>query len=346
MAIKTPEDIERMLLEMESEVDDSKVASKKGKLKGAPANIAGKIYRDIFGIRREGNIYTNPNAIIVDTLKKGQHDDWNLIPIGTRQKKLTEIRQFIRRAKIRIEFQCCYNGNPQNDPIQMDIELEDIYDNRDEAYKISNLHNWINYAFRESTSNISEEECDDWNEQYEPCEKTRKLLEILRKATESYEGIDDEYIKEQIRKYEEQRQQELLKAQQKKEKADKKKKAKLEKERKKAEKRPKPEEREVPVVIDEEPIIITFKKELTTTDVIQISRAAKSISKLEKQKEEQTKFLNVALGAIERIEESEKLEFLLSQIVTRDRWLDSINITNTLIERQKEIIEHLKRSTK
>jgi len=153
-------------------------------------------------------------------------------------------------------------------------------------------------------------------------------------------------IEFEIQKYKEEREQELLKRQQKKEKADKKKKAKLEKLQKEAEKRPKPEEREVPVVIDEEPIIITFKKELTTTDVIQISRAAKSISKLEKQKEEQTKFLNVALGAIERIEESEKLEFLLSQIVTRDRWLDSINITNTLIERQKEIIEHLKRSTK
>ena len=341
MAIKTPEDIERMLLEMESEIDDSKVASKKGKLKGAPANIAGKIYRDIFGIRREGNIYTNPNAIIVDTLKKGKHDDFNLITIGTKPEKLTR-GQFIRRAKIRIGFQCCYNGNPQNDPIELDVELEDVYNNRIEAHKSSNLHNWIYQTFRESTSHISEEECSDWNEQYTPCENTRKLLEILRDATEDYEGINEEFIKEQIKKYEEQRQQELLKIQKKKEKEERKRKIKLEKLQKEAEKRPKIEPQIVPVIIDEEPTTITIKKELTTMDVIQISRLAKSISKLEKQKEEQQKYLNVTLGAIERIEESGKLELLLGQVVTRDRWLDEMTRTNRKIEKQNEAIEKIK----
>jgi len=154
----------------------------------------------------------------------------------------------------------------------------------------------------------------------------------------------EEKFKEQIQKYKEERDQELLKAQQKKEKADKKKKAKLEKERKKAEKRPKPEKREVPVTIDEEPTTITIKKELTTMDVIQISRLAKSITKLEKQKEEQEKYLNITLGAIERIEESEKIELMLGQIVTRDRWLDEISRTNRKIEKQNEAIEKIRMS--
>jgi len=344
MAKKLPEEIKKMLLKMESEIDESKVASKKGKLKGAPTNIVGKIYRDTFGIRREGSIYTNPNAIIVNTLKKGIHDDWNKIPIGTKPDKLT--KNFVRRAKIRIEFQCCYNGNPMNDPVELDVELEDVYDNKNEAYRYNNLDNWISTAFRESTSNISEEECTDWNEAYSPCENSRKLLKVLRKATEGYEGINEELIKEEIRKYEEQRQKEIVKRQQKKEKSKQKKKIKIEKEIEIEKKKPKPEPITVPVIIDETPTTITFKKELTTTDVIQISRAAKSISKLEKQKIEQEKYLNMATAAIERIEESGKIYLLLGQIVTRDRWLDSINITNTLIERQKEIIEHLKRSIK
>lgn len=159
-------------------------------------------------------------------------------------------------------------------------------------------------------------------------------------------GQTIEKVKEEIRKYEEERQKELVKRQQKKEKADQKRKIKIEKEIEKEKKKPKPEPIIVPVTIDEKPTTLIFKKELTTTDVIQISRAAKRISKLEKQKIDQEKYLNIALGAIERIEESGKAEFLLGQVVTRDRWLDSIKITNTLIERQKEIIEQLKNDIK
>jgi len=343
MTKKLPDEIKKMLLKMESEIDESKIVSKKGKLKGAPTNIVGKIYRDTFGIRREGSIYTNPNAVIVHTLNKGIHDEWNKISIGTKPDKLKGNKKFVRRAKIRTEFQCCYNGNPMNDNIQLDIELEDIYNSKEEAYKYNNLNNWLNDAFRESMINTSEEECSDWNEAYSPCEKTRKLLETLRDATEGYEGIDYE---ENIRKYEEERQKELVKRQQKKEKAEQKKKIKIEKEIEKEKKKPKPEPIVVPVIIDEEPTTLTFRKELNTMDIIQISRAAKSISKLENRKIEQEKYLNIALAAIERIEESGRTDLLLGQVITRDRWLDSINITNTLIERQKEIIEHLKRSIK
>lgn len=337
MAKKLPEEIKKMLLKMESEIDESKVVSKKGKLKGAPVNIVGKIYRDTFGIRREGSIYTNPNAVIVHTLKRGIHDDWNKIPIGTKPDKLKYVRGFVRRAKIRIEFQCCYNGNPMNDPVQLDVELEDIYDNKDEAYRYNNLYNWLNAAFRESVSNTSEEECSDWNEAYTACEKSRKLLETLRKATEGYEGIDDEFIKEKLRLYEEQRQQILIKRQKAQEKAEQRRKAQLEKLQKKQQQKPKPEPIIVPVTIDEEPITLIFKKELTTMNVIQISRLAKSITKLEEIKNQQESFLNMYN---ERIK-SGRIDLLLSSTKQRDEWEDIIKITNIKIERQKEAIQKI-----
>ena len=351
MIKKSPDELRKMLLEMESEVDDSKIAGKKGKLKGSPANIAGKIYRDIFGIRREGNIYTNPNAVVVNTLKHGKHIEWDLIPIS--DKPLKKQKQFVRRAKIRIGFQCCYNGNPMNDPIELDVELEDIYNNRNEAYKISNLQNWLHQAFRESVTNISEEECSDWNEAYAPCEGKRKLLEILRDATENYEGYitTGGYITTpEIEEYEKERQQELIKREEKKKKAELKKAIKIAKEQKEKEQKIEKkieEEKKIAEQLEErgikyEPIPVPTKKELTTIDITHINRIQKDISKWEKEIKTQTGYLNIALGAIERLRESGQLQYLLTSVVARDRAMDKINITNTKIERQKIAIEKIR----
>ena len=60
--------------------------------------------------------------------------------------------------------------------------------------------------------------------------------------------------------------------------------------------------------------------------------------------EEQVKYLNITLEAIKRIEESEKIELMLGQIVTRDRWLDEISRTNRKIEKQNEAIEKIRMS--
>lgn len=153
--------------------------------------------------------------------------------------------------------------------------------------------------------------------------------------------VDEEKIKKELQLYEEERQKQKEKDEQKIQKDKQKRKSQLEKLQKKAEQRPTPEPTIIPVTIDTTPTTLTFKKELTTMDVVQISRLAKSITKLEKQKEEHQKYLNMTLAAIERIKESEKIELMLGQVVTRDRWIDEINITNRKIEKQKEAIEKI-----
>lgn len=338
MAKKLQEEIKKILLKMESEIDESEVISKKGKLKGAPTNISGKIYRDTFGIRREGSIYTNPNAVIVNTLKKGIHSDWSKIKIGTTPEKLNT-KQFIRRAKVRTEFRCCYNGNPQNDPIQIDVELEDIYNNKKEAYKNNNLQDWLYDAFRESMINISDEECNDWNDAYTPCEKSRKLLQILRKATEGYEGIDEGQLQKEAESYKKQREQIQITRQKAKEKAE----QKYQKEMEKLSKQRKPTiETTIPVTIDNIPTTITTKKDLSTLDVILISRLYKHITTLENAKKEQEEEVQMYIDRIKTIEETNQLDNLLPSIKKRDEWLDEIRMTNIKIQRQQEAISKIK----
>ncbi len=155
-------------------------------------------------------------------------------------------------------------------------------------------------------------------------------------TTEEIMDIDKHKIK--LETYQKERNQDLKKRQQKKEKEDKKKKAKLEKERKKAEERPKPEPQIVPVTIDEEPTTIIIKKELSTMDIVQISKLQKSIAKMEKQKKEQEAFLNMYN---ERIK-SERIDLLLSSTKQRDEWQDIIDRTNRKIEKQQEAIEKIK----
>ena len=146
-----------------------------------------------------------------------------------------------------------------------------------------------------------------------------------------------EKVKEEIRKYEEQRQQELIKRQQKKQKTEQKRKAKLEKEIEKAKIKP-IEEIEIPVTIDTIPTTITIKKDLSTMDIVQISRLQKSIGKLEKIRQEQEAFVNMYS---ERIK-SERLDMLLSSTKQRDDWIDEMNRTIRKIEKQQEAIEKIK----
>ena len=245
--------------------------------------------------------------------------------------------------KATIEIQCCRDGVVAYAPKPQEFYkyLTKTKDSFDES-----LDDWkqriINFYDNERRK-AADDECknmagssetlklcaynSDWSE--------TTIEEIIEKELE-------EKFKEQLIKYQKEREQELIKRQKKQKQAEQKKKTKLEKEKQKAEKKPKPEPQIIPVTIDEEPTTIIFKKELTTMDVIQISRLAKSITKFEKQKEEQQKYLNITLAAIERIEESGKLELMLGQIVTRDRWIDEINRTNIKIEKQNEAIEHIR----
>jgi len=150
-------------------------------------------------------------------------------------------------------------------------------------------------------------------------------------------GMTLEKVKEEIRKYEEQREQELIKRQQKQQKAEQKKKVKLEKEIEKAKTKP-IEEIKIPVTIDTEPTVIIIKKDLTTMDIVQISRLQKSIGKLEKVRQEQEAFVNMYS---ERIK-SERLDLLLSSTKQRDDWIDEMNRTIRKIEKQQEAIEKIK----
>ena len=158
-----------------------------------------------------------------------------------------------------------------------------------------------------------------------------------------------EQIKLEIEEYEKQRQQELIKREEKKKKAEIAKAIKVAKQQKekeeKIEKKIKEEEK-ISEQLEERGIKyepkLPPKKELTAIDIAHLSRIQKDITKLEKKKAEQTQFLNIALGAIERIEESGRLDLLLGQVVTRDRFIDAINRTETKIKRQKESIEKIK----
>ena len=176
---------------------------------------------------------------------------------------------------------------------------------------------------------------------HEKLEEETKI-ETVKKQVKLYKEMKKEpeplikKVSEQMIDYYEEREKELLKIQEKNKKIELRKIKKAEKELNAKKKE------ELKTIEKGIPIPEPVKKELTTMDVIQISRLAKSISKLEKQKEEQQKYLNVTLGAIERIEESGKLELLLGQVVTRDRWLDEMTRTNRKIEKQNEAIEKIK----
>ncbi len=205
----------------------------------------------------------------------------------------------------------------QPKPTQLEIEkLKEIQKRKDSQKE-------------KDTDKIKQEKIED-----------KSKIEIIKKQVKIYKEMKKESnppipkeISEQMIKYYEEKEKELLKIQEKKKKDELRKIKQTEKERVKEKKKElKPLELGIPIYI---------KTELTTMDIVQISRINKSISKLEKQKEEQQKYLNITLAAIERIEESGKADFLLGHVVTRDRWLDEINLTNIKIGRQKEAIEKI-----
>lgn len=172
----------------------------------------------------------------------------------------------------------------------------------------------------------------------------KNIIEAVKKQVKIYKEMKKEpdplikKVSDQMIDYYEEREKELLKTQEKKKKDELRKIKKIEKELKKEKKE------ELKIIEKGVPIPEPIKKELTTMDVIQISRLAKTITKFEKQKEEQEKYLNITLAAINRIEEYGKLELLLGQVVTRDRWMDEINRTNIKIQKQQEAIEKIRMS--
>ncbi len=168
-------------------------------------------------------------------------------------------------------------------------------------------------------------------------------IELVKKQAKIYKEMKKEpkppiskEISDQMIDYYEKREKELLKTQERNKKTELRKIKKIEKEVRKE------KEEEIKAIEKGIPIPEPIKKELSTMDVIQISKLAKSIIELEKQKEEQQKYLNITLAAINRIEESGKAELLLGQVVTRDRWIDEMNRTIRKIEKQQEAIEKIK----
>jgi hypothetical protein len=139
-------------------------------------------------------------------------------------------------------------------------------------------------------------------------------------------------VSEQMIDYYEERQKELIKQQEKKKKAEINKIKKLEKKQKLEKKK------EIKIIKEEKLITFPTKKELTAIDIAHLNRIQKDITKLEKKKTEQQQFLNITLGAIERTEESGRLDFLLNQVVTRDRFIDDINRTTEKIKKQKDAL--------
>lgn len=94
---------------------------------------------------------------------------------------------------------------------------------------------------------------------------------------------------------------------------------------------------EIPVTIDEQPTHITIKHDLSTMDIVQISRLQKSISKLEKIRQEQQEQLSL-------YDERIRVNYdLFASIQQRNEWLNKINMTNIKIQKQKDAIEHIKR---
>ncbi len=166
-------------------------------------------------------------------------------------------------------------------------------------------------------------------------EEIKKQVKIYREMKKTPDPLIQKVSKDMIDYYEE-REKDLTKQQEKKKKAEINKIKKLEKEQKIEKKK------EIEITKEEKPIPVPTKKELTLIDIAHINRIQKDITKLEKKKVEQTKFLNVALGTVERVEESGRLDLLLGAVVTRDRFIDDINRTNIKIERQKDAISKIK----
>lgn len=155
-------------------------------------------------------------------------------------------------------------------------------------------------------------------------------------------GDTIEYIKKEIESYEKKRKQQLTIRQKAKQQADQKRKE-IEEKQKYIVQKYKPITTEtITTTIDNKPTTITTKHNLSTMDVIQVSRLYKSITTLERVKAEQEQHLQMYIDRIKEAEQTERYDQLLPAVKQRDKWQDEINMTNIKIERQNEAIKKLK----
>ncbi len=246
-----------------------------------------------------------------------------------------------RELHVQTSLKCCRNGEIVYSPQPRQF----IY-YQEKMYFLTTLEQWkINKEekFREKIKKAAEDECNSLGTPI-LCDFEFKVYDIKE------EVMDMHKLKILLLEYEKERQQELIKREEKKKKAETAKAIRTAKEQKE-------KEQKIEKIIKEEekiseelkkrgieyiPKPLPIKKELSAIDITHIVRIQKNILKLEKKKTEQQQFLNVALESIKRIKEIERLDLLLGQLATKDRFLDEINRTNIKIERQQKAIQKIK----
>ncbi len=232
-----------------------------------------------------------------------------------------------RTVNIDAGWDCISSKGYISKPHHVKVSIKDTYDN----IPSEDLSEWSHRVANEVTKMMCKRSCESLSDSV----YCNDIFSNVGIANQFGKSADE--IQEEVRKYKEQRDQELIKRQQKQQKTEQKRKANLEKEIEKAKARP-IEEIKIPVTIDTKPTTITIKKDLTTMDIVQISRLQKSIDKLEKVRQEQEAFVNMYS---ERIK-SERLDMLLSSTKQRDTWTDEMNRTIRKIEKQQKAIEKIK----
>lgn len=201
------EDVKKKLLDMSDEInedifaikrkmekkttkdDENRIKKLEGKLKeieasgGVPTVIGGKIYKDKYRIKRFGPDGYSSDYKSLEKYDKGIYVGNELLGMGDVPDKKSG---WIRRARLEVEFQCCYNDEPANDKIVINIIIEEVFINKEDANNGGTLEDWIERRGMETIKRIGEEECGDWADVYEPCEDKSKINEILEK----FEGIE------------------------------------------------------------------------------------------------------------------------------------------------------------
>lgn len=246
-----------------------------------------------------------------------------------------------RTVDVDAKWDCISTREYLSNPHLVKVKIRDTYKNTPSE----ELKEWATRVAKEVTDMMCKRACGSISDSVF-CNNTYPETFDEIQFGES-EDVIIERAKSEIDLYEKQREQKLLKEEQKKEKSRLSKIKKLEKEKELAEKEHKPEkveqkEIEIEAVKEDKPIPVIVKKELTGTDIAHIHSSEKKISKINETIQKQTKYLNVALGTIERTEESGRKDLLLGAIISRDRALDNIKLQNEKIKRLQESITKIR----